>query len=146
MSTWQTKDFYVDTSKNTITTNVHGKMVEPNLYYESHCLFRWHVTSNGSTPVNLTGATFDFKIASGYTHSTTLVESDNSDFISVEWTSWSLTNGRICCRVDLGDSRIGTYLGTDESANAHCVLWATISGVRYVLASFDATIKNTILP
>ena len=106
---------------------------------------RFTVLSSG-LPLSLSGCTFKFRICSGYTNDTLLVESNNSEFKSGDWVNYSASGGKICCRLDMGQSEVATYLAGAASKNAHCTLWAEIGSIDYVLAEFNANIKNTILP
>lgn len=139
------KAIYVNASRTQITSSAGTSLkTKPIFVYKDQILIKWTVTDDSGNAVNLTGSTFEFKIISEYSTQLNLTTSANSSFVSGDWASWSLSGGKICCRVDMNKGAIATWLAGGASDTAYCGLWATITGKSYLLAQFDCTIKNSI--
>jgi len=148
MTDYHIKHFDVNASltklANYTGSSVTSVYKTPNFYYKDQMLITWTIKDLDGDPVVLTGATFTFRIISSYSTQNILVSSDNSQFISGDWSEWSLAGGKICCRVDLDQGAILTYLGSSAYDDCYCGLWATVAGVQYLLCQFNAYIRNTI--
>ena len=145
MPDYHTKDFFVNASITKIVSSTGTSVLTvPSFNYKDQLLLRFTITDSTGAAVNLSGGSFEFKIVSSYSTQNTLVTSANSKFVSGDWGSWSTSGGKICCRVDMNQAAVLTYIDNVKSKVGYCGLWATIGGVNYLLAQFNCNVANII--
>jgi len=144
MSTRHNKVHFLNTSITTLTTSNGSKADTPIYFYKDNMLLRFFVNDNNGTGIDLTAATFEFKIAESY-NTTPFLTVSNSDFILADWVDSNITLGKICCRVDMNQAAISTYLNATQQKNAQAALWMTLGGINYCLVSFPFILKNIII-
>ena len=137
-TSYQVKSFYCNTSLTMLTTSNGSKFNTPSFIYKSYSLLRFNVLDANQDPVNLSGATFEFKVNDTY-NGTNLITVANSDFIMDD-----LTNGLVSCKADFNQAAIGTYLDLIASDTVQCSLWCDLTGISYLLVAFEANMKNRI--
>ena len=143
MTTRHIKSFYVNSSNTSLTTSNGTKFDTPVFFYKDNILIQWNVVDSKRAVVDLTSSVFTFKINETY-NGTNLLTVANSDFVAGDWSGWDISNGKICCRVDMNQAAIGTYINLSASETAQASLWVTLGGYNYCLATFEITIKNLI--
>ena len=136
------KDLYVNCDLG-VLTNLNGQLANSVIFTnKDNTLLRWHIFDNSGAVVDLSSGTFELIIGSSYND--VILTIPNSGFVSADWASYSLANGRISCRVNFGDSAITNFMSDAISEPIYGSLWATITGKRYLLCQFEGVIKNTI--
>jgi len=142
---YHVKDLRVNASKTKLTTSSGTSLItNPKFFYKDQMLLRFTVVDSLGNAVNLNTGTYQFRIVSSYATQNLLADSVNSQFVSGDWSGWSASGGKICCRVDLDEAAILAYLTNTQSDKAYCGLWATIGGIEYLLCQFDCTLYNSI--
>ena len=144
MFTYHTKLITANSSLTKIQNPNKSNMEMPVFYFKDMLMINFNVVDSSGSPINLSGATFALAIDSGYGPNKALCRSDNSMFIAANRSDWNLSQGKICCKVNLNDVRIGTYLSGDISNVGYCALWAYIGSIGYILCQFQITLKNII--
>jgi hypothetical protein len=139
------KTIYID-STSTRICDIDGSRVDiVTMTYHDLLLLKFCVRDGDKNALDLTGYTFTFELHSDYQETTELISSDNSQFIYGDDTSWwSLVNGKITCRADLNQASIINYLEDSGTKPVYATLWATISGINYLLALFTINLNNSV--
>ena len=145
MTDFHVKDLYANASRTKLISSTGTAILnDPRFFYKDQALLRFTITDSNGDPVVLTGGSFQFRIISSYSTQNLLTNSDDSQFISGDWVDYSEAGGMICCRVDFNKAAILTYLAATRSKKAYCGLWATLGGVKYLLAQFNCDLYNSI--
>ena len=134
----QAKSLWVNNSLTILTTSNGSKATVPEFYYNSYTLLQFHIRDNSGNIVDLSGATFEFIIAEDYNGAILLTVADG------DFDHTNIATGDINCIADFNQSPIQSYLDDEHYKTAQCSLWATISGVDYLLVAFKCDIYNTV--
>lgn len=135
---YQNKTFVVNTSTNTLVSSNGSKVSTPDWPYKSQVKALWYIQDASGTGIDLTGATFELKIAGTY-NSNVLVTVSNASFTPV-----SIATGVISCIVDMDKIAVRNWVDLEQSKPVYTALWMTLGGVDYCLASFSATVSNLV--
>jgi hypothetical protein len=136
--TTHNKQLFVNATGTSLTTANGSKANVPEFFYKDSMLLNFVIQDSSGDPIDLTGATYELKMAATY-NGTPLVTVSNSDFIATD-----PANGLIACNVNMNQAAILAYISPDASKTAHVSLWAVISGTNYCLASFSVIINNLV--
>ena len=138
MTTYQNKTLYCNSSLTLLTTPTGSKADKTDFFYKSSTMINWFVVDNSLNPVDLTDCVFEFKMKDAF-NGNTLINVPNSNFVAND-----IQHGYVSCLADFNQAAIGTYLDLVGSKTAQCSLWATVSGVDYLLVAFECNLWNLI--
>jgi hypothetical protein len=137
-TTYHIKSLTVNTANSILTSSTGTKIETPTFFYKDNLRLNWQINDGNKLPVDMTGFTFTLKLAGDY-NGTPLLTVNDGDFTDI-----SISTGNFYCIADLNQAAILAYLTDDSSQTAYCSLWATKSGIDYLLANFTLTLKNII--
>lgn len=138
MSTYHNKTLYVNSANTSLITSSGAKADQPVFHYKDQIQITWYIQDSTKAAVDLSGGSFEFKIASGY-NTTPMVTVTNASFTAID-----LTNGTMSCIVDMDNAAVLAFIDEIQQDTSYAALWVTISGVDYCLASFTVMVKNLI--
>lgn len=128
----RTVDLYINPQRNVeVDSTRFTTVINPTRFLRcEQVLLRIHLVDDAGAPVAIAaGLTFryglDFSFAAGNADP---VASDNTRFVPDDWPGadgWDVTQGRICCRVNLNTTPLGTAMGTLTEKEARHAIWAT---------------------
>ena len=136
--TYHTKNLYVDTTNTKLVTSTGTKIDDPVFFYKDNLMLNWIIRDNNQSAIDLTGGTFEFKIAGEYNDEILVIIADG-DFVKT-----GIAVGEISCPVDMDQGAVLTFVDLLLSNDAHASLWMTLGGVDYLLVAFNPTIRNII--
>ena len=138
MTTYHTKNFYVNSSNSNLTTSGGFKFDTPTFFYKDTVKMVWNIQDENQDPVDLSGASFELKIAGTYS-TTPLLTVDNGSFTAI-----NITQGKMYCIADFNQADILTFLNLVKSKTAYASLWCSVGGSDYILANFTFNMRNII--
>jgi hypothetical protein len=136
MSSYHNKSIFINSSITSLVNYNGSKVSKPEFYYNDQTNITFTITDSKKNSVDLTGGTFEFKIAESYT-STPMIN-------ITSFTTTNIATGIVSCIADFNQPSILAYLDGVGQDNAYGSLWVTISGTRYCLASFICRLNNII--
>lgn len=143
------RDLYVNVDSRSLTDSNGKTLLLPTMVelFKTQALYRFTLKDAAGNAFAIeSGTTFYFAVSNtAGDDDSDLVTSDNDQFnISGDWTAASLTDGKICARVNFNTSNLDTALTTSaEITTPRGELWMTPPGGNPTpLLQFQFTIRN----